>query len=271
MLLKNKDYFKTQNNLFSELSTVNDNDDHNHEFIEIFYVISGTVYHTLNGIKSKIGPGDIYIIRLNDSHHFTKIESEYILHRDFFIKEDIFKSVCTVLSNDFYKKISSECCVHFNLSPNVISKNEEAFTSILYNFYNSSETTEILYKFVLLDILKAYFNTHLTVVSQQKPPKQIILRILEMLNKPESFSLSAKQILNTLQYNHSYICKLFKAHMGITISEYINNNRLEYANTLIKSSSMSLQEIAHIVGYRNYSYFYRSFVKHFKISPKQLI
>ena len=74
MLLKSKNYFKAESNFFSKLSAVNDNNDHSHEFIEIFYVVSGSAYHTLNGIKSKIVPGDIYIIRLTDSHHFSKID-----------------------------------------------------------------------------------------------------------------------------------------------------------------------------------------------------
>ena len=269
MLLKSKNYFKVESNFFSKLSAVNDNNDHSHEFIEIFYVVSGSAYHTLNGIKSKIVPGDIYIIRLTDSHHFSKIENENILHRDFLIKEDAFKSVCATLSDDFYEKILSGYCVCFNLSSNTIAKNENAFTSILYHSYNSPKTSEILYKFLLLDILKAYFNSQISEAPKQKQSKQIISRIIETLNKPASFSLSARQVLNNLQYDHSYICKLFKAHTGITMSEYINNNRLEHAYTLIKSSSMSLQEIAYSVGYQNYSYFYRAFIKRFKSTPKK--
>lgn len=269
MLLKSKSYFKDQSNFFSKLSTINDNNNHNHEFIEIFYVISGTAYHTLNGVKSKIGLGDLYIIRQTDFHFFTRIEGEDMLHRDLLVRSDIFKSVCDMLSDDFFDKISSARSVHVNIGSNAIAKNENTFTSILYHSYNSPKTTEILYKFLILDILKAYFKSQLSESSKQKQSRQIITLILETLNRPESFSLSAKQILNGLQYDHSYICKLFKAHTGITISEYINNNRLEYAYTLLKSSSLSLQEIAYTVGYQNYSYFYRAFVKRFNSPPKK--
>ena len=55
----------------------------------------------------------------------------------------------------------------------------------------------------------------------------------------------------------------------MTITEYINRNRLEYAYTLMKNSKMSLNEIALATGYQNYSYFYRAFTSYFKITPKK--
>ena len=49
LFLANTHYFKTGTSFFTKISNENNNMSHTHEFIEIFYVISGSALHSING------------------------------------------------------------------------------------------------------------------------------------------------------------------------------------------------------------------------------
>jgi len=62
---------------------------------------------------------------------------------------------------------------------------------------------------------------------------------------------------------------LFKKEMGVLISDYLAGQRLQRAAHLLKTSSLSIKEIAFSVGYGHHSSFTRAFENRFSQSPKQ--
>ncbi|MBQ9494184.1 MAG: helix-turn-helix transcriptional regulator [Treponema sp.] len=56
-----------------------------------------------------------------------------------------------------------------------------------------------------------------------------------------------------------YFSKLFHREMNMALTEYIRSVRLKKAKQLLKSSSLQLEDIAHLVGYDNANYFIRIF------------
>lgn len=60
----------------------------------------------------------------------------------------------------------------------------------------------------------------------------------------------------------SYISKIFKENVGISLVDYINRLRMEKAHELINEGNYSISEISKIVGYSNERTFYRIFKKY---------
>lgn len=269
LFLANTDYFKTGTSFFTKISNENNNMSHTHEFIEIFYVISGSALHSINGHPSMIDAGDMFILKKSDSHFFKSKNGEPLVHRDILIKEEAFKELCDGLSSDFYQNFLDKPTVPLKIRPSKIEKLESQFARIQYLSFSMSQQMNLLFKFAILNILELYIDNELQILTTQNPSTRLISSILETIDRPSSLSMSASDVLKGLQYDHSYICKLFKSYTHMTITEYINRNRLEYAYTLMKNSKMSLNEIALTTGYQNYSYFYRTFTNHFKITPKK--
>ncbi len=269
LFLSNTHYFKNGASFFAKISNENNNVPHTHEFIEIFYVISGSAFHSVNGHQSTIGMGDMFILKKSDSHFFKKKNDEPLIHRDILIKEETFKELCDGLAPDFYQNFLNKPTVLLKIRPNKIEKLESVFARIQYLSFSMLQQMNLLFKFAILNILEIYVDNDLQSLTTQNSSTQLISSILENINRPDCLSMSAADVLKSLQYDHSYICKLFKSVTNMTITEYINRNRLEYAYTLMKSSTMSLDKIAHTAGYQNYSYFYRAFTDYFKITPKK--
>lgn len=58
--------------------------------------------------------------------------------------------------------------------------------------------------------------------------------------------------------------------MGMTITDYFNEQKMKYAYSLLRSSSYSIEQICERINFNNTSYFYRLFKKHFGVTPKEV-
>ena len=64
-------------------------------------------------------------------------------------------------------------------------------------------------------------------------------------------------------------CQIFKKYLGRTPNDYLNSFRLEKGMELLKSTGMSVTEVANSCGFSNPSYFTEMFTKHKGCSPKE--
>ena len=63
---------------------------------------------------------------------------------------------------------------------------------------------------------------------------------------------------------------IFRAHYGMTITEWLANWRFNYARDQLLKCSMSVREISELLGYGNVSNFTTAFTKRFGVSPGRL-
>lgn len=67
--------------------------------------------------------------------------------------------------------------------------------------------------------------------------------------------------------NTSYCSVLFQKSFGISFSKYLINLRMEKAQKLLKSKSLSVSQAGLLVGYPDLSYFSKEFKKKYGITP----
>lgn len=81
--------------------------------------------------------------------------------------------------------------------------------------------------------------------------------------------LSLAQLSESVNTNSSYLSKLFKAEVSMTLTEYISRARIEQAMEYLKSGNMKIQDVALAVGYTDTAYFTRCFRKRTGLSPTE--
>lgn len=65
----------------------------------------------------------------------------------------------------------------------------------------------------------------------------------------------------------SYLQRLFKHQTGMSMGEWLNEQRLQRAATLLANSYMSVKEVAYTIGYEHPSSFIRAFERRFTQAP----
>lgn len=67
----------------------------------------------------------------------------------------------------------------------------------------------------------------------------------------------------------SYLSRLFKQNLGISISDYIREKKIEKAENLLKYSDYSLIDIANYLAFSSQSHFIQTFEKYVGLTPKK--
>lgn len=70
--------------------------------------------------------------------------------------------------------------------------------------------------------------------------------------------------------NKSSFCSFMRKQTGMTLSEYINNVRLDRAKEKLKHTDYNISEIALSCGFQNVTYFNRLFRARFGTTPKSI-
>lgn len=74
-------------------------------------------------------------------------------------------------------------------------------------------------------------------------------------------NLTREDIANHVYLNPDYLTRIFKKETGLSISDYLMQQRIEYAKKLLRTTDQSVSEIALTSGYSNLSYFSTTFKK----------
>lgn len=83
-------------------------------------------------------------------------------------------------------------------------------------------------------------------------------------------NLNLSDIASHVHFSPTYFSKIFKENEGVTLSKYINGQRIEAAKNYIMNSDMTIREICCLCGFSNISNFNRVFRQHTGKMPSQL-
>ena len=255
-------------NYFTSLTISNNNQLHSHEFVEIFYVVSGSAQHILNGSKTTVSNGDVYIIKPSDYHCFKSSDATTnFIHRDICVSVEEYKAVCAFLDlPTFDEMLNSTTTLHTKLSIETITFLENTFHSFALDINATSYNR--LCRNVTSSILLFMSNQN-SQFSRSALPSWI-QDILDLLRSPYWYNMPVSAITRGIPYSKQHICNTFKKYMGQSITEYFLQQRLNYAKYLLLSTTDSIASIANTTGFNNTSFFYRSFKKQFDVTPSEL-
>lgn len=122
--------------------------------------------------------------------------------------------------------------------------------------------------------------------------EQVLIRILEYYSEQIRQSLSGSRPFNvedikeyidnhyyedikismfTEKYflSREYLMKLFKQQFGYGIHEYVQKVRMDKAQQLLDDSSLKIQEISEMLGYKDKNYFSKAFRNYYSVSPSE--
>ncbi len=98
--------------------------------------------------------------------------------------------------------------------------------------------------------------------------KSLSDRILEYMDD-HSDVVTLKEIAERFNYHPNYISTLLHRSTGRKFSEILLEKRMARAILLMKNTSLSVEEIAAMLGYSDQSSFYKAFKNYYHVSPRE--
>lgn len=118
---------------------------------------------------------------------------------------------------------------------------------------------------LVIDGLKSKDDLRKPKKAYGKNVKKVLVYMFENYENPD---ITIPTLAKVSGYSIAYFTRAFKAFMGDSPITYLNKLRLSEAKALFMDESLSLKEIAKIVGYKNLSTFTESFKKNIGMKPK---
>ena len=91
--------------------------------------------------------------------------------------------------------------------------------------------------------------------------------VIQYIDQHPTGRISNAQIGLDLNYNPNYLNKLMIQHTGMTLHQYVLQNRLDYAMTLLHTTDRSVNDIALELGFHSLSHFSNYFKKETGTTP----
>lgn len=96
-------------------------------------------------------------------------------------------------------------------------------------------------------------------------------KIVDYLNGHYASQITLQDVADYMGISGTHVSRLIKNDTGETFITLLNKIRIRESIRLLKTGDYKVYEIAEMVGYSNYAYFYQTFKKHTGVSPKDYV
>lgn len=239
---------------------------HCHDYYELFLTVAGNIRHYVNGELTILEEGTLVLIRPNDTHGYMYDGEDYSFI-NLALDRDMFENMLIYAGGTFDRdKILKSA-----LPPTAKLTELERDTVLKkFNGLNMLPTTDkhtarIKIRMLLLDVFTEYFCKQERQESSYAP--SWLEETLVLMTTPENFTLGIERMTELSGKTREHLSRSVKKYTGKTLTEYINDLRINYAANLLKNTNLSITRICFDSGFGNMSRFYSYFNKTYGVSP----
>ena len=248
---------------------------HDHEFVEVMFVVSGSCLHETELGRSWIYPGSVYLFRPGAWHGFPDT-------RDLVIYNCCFSSL--ILGRELGWMIGDpqlgRLLWGIPLSPEQhglvsLTLSEAAMESCVRLLKELWDLTLDPHSFprmqalgrlmMLLEIMAG----HLPQQSQFKDGHRntSISAVLKLIDSRPEYDWTLEALAVHAHMTPNYLVRLFTRTVGLPPMAYLRRRRLELATRLLIHSDLLVGEVGNSVGWSDANYFTRRFRAEFGVTP----
>ncbi len=185
--------------------------------------------------------------------------------------DQLAKECCTLKSMHSLDAIHIYLCISTALISHISLyhlQEKLAARIAVYPLYHLAEFTTWEEAFCYLKEFSKHMFDLLSANASDKS-ETVIRKIKDHIKEHLSESISLSSLSAIVNYNETYISRLFKQSTGVKLSEYIYQERIAKAKYLLSTSSDSMQAIAAAIGFDSPQYFSLVFKKSVGITPSE--
>jgi AraC family cel operon transcriptional repressor len=241
--------------------------EHTHDYAEIFIMLTGKARHTAGKTVQSLQAGDVVFIRPSDVHKYAKIRDEEFTFCNLTFTQSTLQSAFLYLGEGFpaAEMMQSEAppCAH--MDAHALKRFSERLNRLGGIAPEDAHRRKTALRILLMDILTAVF-------SDFSPPTEHIPVWLEQLcarmRTDGGFVEGSERMLALAGCTREHLARSMKKHLGITVSEFISDLRLNYIANMLLSSNKPISEIVFDSGFNTLSLATTRFKQKYGISMR---
>ena len=251
---------------------------HIHSYIEMTYVYSGAVTSIVNNEEILLTEGHICLLDPNVPHTILETsENDIIIN--FLMSKKYFSTTMlnrlssnSIIFNFLIDSLSDiqqqQKYIIFDCQENLILK--EIIENILCEYFKpsicSKDVIDAYMVVVFSELLRTFQKQN---AMESKNSKQTYLGSIIQYIEEHHESCTLQSVAEHFNFNSNYLSRLIKNQLGKNFKDLMQELRFSKACILLRTTQLSIEEIANEVGYNNLGFFYQKFNVLYGQSPKQ--
>lgn len=245
---------------------------HFHEHMEILYFAKGEAIIECNSEQTQVKEGDLIVLNSNDLHHGINV-SGHVLYNALITDLSLLQSPSPdAVGTKFITPMTQNNVMFKNHIPDD-SELRNAFEQILQEFRGKELGYEMAIKSSMYRMLTLLFRRH---IAEYMPSAEYNSRtknltrfapIFKYIEEHYLEELSVEQLAQKAGLSRFHFSRLFSELTNKTVTEYINQFRINKSEYLLRNTEMTISEVALASGYNDISYFSRTFKKYKQVPP----
>lgn len=256
--------FPNSKNLFVNYNHKDYPELHCHTYWEFILITEGVFVHSINNHPHNVKQDTCMLIRPEDKH-YLKGTGSYI---NLGINSNYFVSFISSLFPNQYLTFYDKTYIEFSVA-RVFTLNALSTINTLFIYDSKSEDYDNILTSLFIDFLKELTSCLMLSNVKKKDYSPTIYAIIEKMHAENSFSLNIDEIVKDIHYSRLHLLRLFKKETGLTLSQYFQKIKLNYAKNALETSNKTITQISIELGFANSSTFSAFFKKEFNTTPSQ--
>lgn len=257
----------------------NQNKQHSHDYFELMYVSKGSCTQRIGDVQCNLSEGDFCLLNPFVTHEID-IDSKDTLLFNIVIKEKLFKEsfLCMLEGTDFisnffvtslFTTFQQKSYLYFPNTQNISSsKHIQALIIELLEKKMGYQKAAENYLALFFTELARVWQNQIDKENYSMMGDNPLTEILAYINKYKR-EVTLTSVAERFHYHPKYLSSLIKKYTNKNFSEIIQEARLQEVCYYLTNTSLSIMEIANLMGYYDQSYFNRIFKKTYHMSPGQ--
>lgn len=274
--LKGDSFFDQDNDIFVNREVESFSTSlHSHDFVEICVVGEGSGYHYLEEQVLSVKRGDLFVIPIGTSHVFRptspKPDKMLVVYNCIF-RTSILKGWAHYFTDEsglhdilYHPEKCSARWLHFQ---DKHDKFLTMFQDMHWEYLKRNRGYEVVLITLLIQTLTLMQRFEMTCGTASAPKDQLE-DIVDFIKSNHSKNITVQYVADYFYMSSSHFQRKFKKSTGLTFTQYLQNVRIQKCCDLLKSTDISIHEIANHVGYQDMKFFHALFRKKTGVTPKQ--
>ncbi len=240
---------------------------HYHDYCEIFLVLEGAAQHRINGRIVHLSQRDIVFIRPKDTHNYIPEPGKSFSMLNITFTRQTVEEIFSFLGDGYPGQwlMSQEMPPATTLSSADFDALETRMRGVRGISQHDVPALKTALRLLLFEIMTRY-------VIEGKPREDAVPSWLDELcriMREGGFVEGAEYLFARSDKSREHICRSMKTYMGMTVTEFINDLRLNYIANMLQNSNHSITEIIFDSGFNNISWASRLFKEKYGESMRQ--
>lgn len=248
--------------------------EHTHDYVEMVYMCAGQTQHCVNGSEIRLRTGELLMLSQNARQTIAPA-GERDIAVNFIVRPSFFTAMLPYLGEEEtpLRRFLVACLsgeneagyLLFHVSDVLPIQN--LIENLLFTLMEDIPNRRSIL-LMTMGLLFAQLVNHTEKLQFETSEQNAVVSVLRYVEEHYQDG-SLTEIAERLHYEVPSLSRMIRQRTGKNYTELLQEKRLSQAAWLLRNTDKKVDEIAHLVGYENLSFFHRLFARRFGQSPKK--